>query len=356
MTFNRVPGTGVRPARPCRCECGCATRARRYPSDLTDAQWAELEPELPVMLCDTGLGGRPELHWRRTMINAVFYVLDSGCKWRSLPGDFPPWKTVYSLFARWAADGVLAAVTDLLRARVRQAQGRDPEPSAGVMDAQSVAESAEGVVPAATSGYDRHKNVNGRKRHVLADTAGLLIAVVVTPASTQDRAGAALLLKAARAAGRDRLAHVWADKGYVGSWRHWARRELGVTVEVVAQPPGQQGFHVLPRRWVVERTHAWITRRRRCARDYERLPEHHTAWAYLAAIFQMTRRLAAARDDNPSPTQGLETASISCQIDLNRDGLGRGAQVGASFPLTAVPDATRRVLFQPDSVHVGGKA
>ncbi len=132
---------------------------------------------------------------------------------------------------------------------------------------------------------------------------------MVTPASTQDRAGAALLLKAARAAGRGRLAHVWADKGYIGSWRHWARRELGVTVEVVAQPPAQHGFHVLPRRWVVERTHAWITRRRRCARDYERLPEHHAAWAYLAAIFQMTRRLAAARDDNPSPTQGLETAS-----------------------------------------------
>jgi putative transposase len=275
----------------------------RYPSDLTDEQWAALEPLLPVMLCDTELGGRPEKHWRRTMADALFYVLDAGCKWRSLPADFPPWKTVYSLFARWAADGALAAVADLLRARLRQAEGRHPEPSAGVVDAQSVQRSAEGVLPAATSGYDRYKKVNGRKRHLLVDTSGLLVAVAVTPAGTQDRAGAALLLKAARAAGRDRLAHVWADKGYSGTWRRWAARELGVTVEVVYQHPAQHGFQVLPRRWVVERTHAWITRRRRCARDYERLPGHHAAWAYLAAIYQMTRRLAAARPITPTPAR-----------------------------------------------------
>jgi putative transposase len=268
------------------------TRARRYPSDLTDGQWAALEPLLPVMLCDTPLGGRPERHRRRTMVDALLYVLDTGCKWRSLPGDFPPWKTVYSLFARWAADGVLAALAGLLRARVRQAEGREAEPSAGVVDAQSVQRCAEGTTGAV--GYDRFKKVTGCKRHVLTDTGGLLIAVVVTPAGVQDRAGAALLLKAARAAGRTRLAHVWADQGYSGLWRHWAQRELGVTVEVVAQHPAQQGFKVLPRRWVVERTHAWITRRRRCARDYERLPAHHAAWTCLAAIFQMDRRLARA--------------------------------------------------------------
>lgn len=296
MTFNRVPGAGAN--QP--CACGCAARVPRYPSDTTDEEWAALEPLLPVMLSGTALGGRPEKHRRRAMVDALFYVLDSGCKWRSLPADFPPWKTVYSLFARWAADEALAHVTDLLRARARQAAGRDPEPSAGVIDAQSVHESAEGVVPVATSGFDSHKKVNGRKRHLLVDTLGLLVAVVVTPASAQDRAGAALLLKAARAAGR-RLALVWADKAYNGPWTHWAQRELGVTVEVVAQPKGQKGFQVLPRRWVVERTHAWITRRRRCARDYERLPEHHRAWVHLAAIFQMTRRLAKTADDNPSP-------------------------------------------------------
>jgi putative transposase len=243
------------------------------------------------MLCDTELGGRPEKHWRRAVIDAILYVADNGCKWRNLPADFPPWKTVWGLFARWARDGVTADNTDRLRARARAAAGRNPEPSAGIIDAQSVRESAEGVVPAATSGYDQHKNVNGRKRHLLVDTTGLLIGVVVTPASTADRAGAAVLLKRARARGR-RLDLIWADKAYDGDWRHWARRTLGVTVEVVLQPKGQHGFHVLPRRWVVERTHAWITRRRRCARDYERLPAHHATWAEWAAIIQMTRRLA----------------------------------------------------------------
>ena len=299
MTFNPVPGTDATSSRACRCACGCVTRARRYPSDTSDEQWAELEPLLPVMLCDTPLGGRPEKHARRAMADALFYVLDSGCKWRSLPGDFPPWKTVYSLFARWAADGVLPVLASALRARVRAAAGRDPEPSAGVIDAQSVHECAEGTVAAATSGYDRHKKVNGRKRHLLADTLGLLVEAVVTPAGTPGKAGAALALKAARAAGRNRLACIWADSAYLGDWRHWAQRELGITVQVVAQPRRLHSFQVLPRRWVVERTHAWTTRRRRCARDYERLPAHHQAWVCLAAIYQMTRRLAAACDDNP---------------------------------------------------------
>jgi putative transposase len=295
MTFNPVPAAAAAGKRPCACSCGCATRARRYPSDLTDEQWAALEPLLPVMLCGTPLGGRPEKHCRRAMVDALFYVLDAGCKWRSLPGDFPPWQTVYSLFARWAADGALEWLAGLLRAGVRQAEGRQAEPSAGVVDAQSVQRCAEGTVRAAGVGYDRFKKVTGVKRHVLTDTGGLLIGIVVTPAGVQDRAGAALLLKAARADGRARLAHVWADHGYAGLWRHWAQRELGVTVEIVGQHPGQKGFVVLPRRWVVERTHAWITRRRRCARCYERTLAHHTAWVYLAAIYQMTRRLAATR-------------------------------------------------------------
>jgi len=210
MTLNRVLAGGATRAR--RCECGCAARVPRYPSDLTDEQWEQLEPLLPVMLCDTELGGRPEKHCRRAVADAILYVADNGCKWRALPADFPPWRTVYGLFARWAADGALEDVTDLLRARVRVAAGRDPEPSAGIVDAQSVAECAEGTVPAATSGYDFHKNVNGRKRHLLTDTMGLLIAVAVTAANAQDRAGAALTLKRARAAGRHRLAHVWAGK------------------------------------------------------------------------------------------------------------------------------------------------
>ena len=158
------------------------------------------------------------------------------------------------------------------------------------MDSQSVAESAEGVVPTATSGYDGHKKVNGRKRHILADTLGLLIAVVVTPASAQDRDGAVVLVLKARRRGR-RLRHAWAGNIYEGPWTRWAHSALGLEVEIVRRPD-LAAFQVLPRRWVIERTLAWITRRRRCARDYERLPAHHAAMVQWAAIFQMTRRLA----------------------------------------------------------------
>jgi transposase len=292
MTLNRVQAGHAKAGRQCECLCGCAQRERRYPSDLTDEQWAALEPLLPVMLCGTPLGGRPEKHWRRTMIDAMSCVVDNGIKWRALPADFPPWRTVYGMSARWKEDGVLADITDLLRAAVRRAAGRAAEPSAAIIDSQSVAESAEGVVPARTSGFDQFKHCNGRKRHLLADTMGLLIAVIVTPASTRDRVAGPAVLRQARRRGRRRLAHVWADKGYDGSWRDWAESTLGITVELVRQPRGQRGFHVLPRRWVIERTNAWISRRRRCARDYERLPAHHAAMVYWAAIIQMTRRLA----------------------------------------------------------------
>jgi transposase len=262
-----------------------------------------LEPELPVMLCRTELGGRPEKHWRRTMVDALFYVLDNGIKWRALPGDFPKWQTVYGLFARWRDDGVLAWLRDRLRARARAAGGRHPEPSAAIIDAQSVHESAEGVVPVATSGYDPHKKVNGRKRHVMTDTLGLLIDVAVSPASTADRDGAVVLLARSRRRGRTRLNLAWTDNGYTGdAWHAWSRRELGITIEIVRQDPDARGFHVLPRRWVVERTHAWISRRRRCARDYERLPQTQTAMVNLAAIFQMTRRIANTADNNPATT------------------------------------------------------
>jgi putative transposase len=297
MTLNRL--TAVRASAGPPCDCGCAQRTPRYPTDLTDSQWAVLEPLLPAMLCDTELGGRPEKHRRRTMIDAMFYLVDNGIKWRALPADFPPWKTVHGMLARWKADGVWADIADLLRGRVRAAEGRNPEPSAAVMDSQSVHESAEGVVPAATSGFDSWKKVNGRKRHLLVDTLGLLIAVVVGPASGQDRDAAAVLLRRARRRGRHRLALTWADNGYHGEYQEWSRQVLGITVEIVdraalAAARKREGFRVLPRRWVVERTNAWISRRRRCARDYERLPAHHEAMVQLAAIIQMTRRAAKA--------------------------------------------------------------
>jgi transposase len=290
MSLNPVlPGDAT---SGCSCPCGCATRARCYPTDLTDAQWAVLEPLLPVMLCGTVPGGRPEKHWRRTMIDAMFYVVDNGIKWRALPADFPPWQTVYGMNARWKKDGVLADITDLLRGRIRAAAGRHREPSAGVIDAQSVHESAEGVVPAATSGFDARKKVNGRKRHILADTLGLLITVLVTAASVQDRDAAVAVTRRARSRGRRRLTLIWADSGYEGPWTQWAQHALGLAIHIISRREDTTGFQVLPRRWVIERTHAWITRRRRCARDYERLPSHHEAMVRWAAIIQMTRRLA----------------------------------------------------------------
>lgn len=290
MSLNRVRAACATDTG--QCPCGCATRERTYPTDLTDQQWAVLEPLLPVPLCRTELGGRPEKHHRRTVINAIFYLVDNGIKWRAMPADFPPWRTVYGVVRRWGTDKVPQDLADELRAMIRRAAGRDREPSAAIIDAQSVHESAEGVVPAATSGFDPHKKVNGRKRHLLVDTLGLLIAVTVSKASLHDRDAGPALLRTARRRGRTRLAHVWGDKAYHGNWTTWAQHKLGITIEVVARPEGQKGFTVLPRRWVVERTNAWITRRRRCARDYERLPARHADMVRWAAIIQMTRRAA----------------------------------------------------------------
>jgi transposase len=199
---------------------------------------------------------------------------------------------VYGLLARWKKDGVLGDTCDLLRARIRIAAGRDPEPSAAIIDSQTVQESAEGVLPAASTGSDSHKRTDGRKRHLLADTLGLLIAVIVTPASTQDRDVAYALAHQARHRGRHRLHLIWADQAYEGPWTWWAFHVLGIAIHVVRRLDGQRGFVVLPRRWVVERTNAWVSRRRRCARDYERLPARHEAMVQWAAILQMTRRLA----------------------------------------------------------------
>ena len=289
MSLNRVPAAD---ATCGECPCGCFTRERTYSTDLTGQEWAVLEPLLPAPACLTGTGGRPEKHHRRTIISALFYAAGNGCKWRNLPADFPPWRTVYGFLRRWRAGRVLHDLVDDLRAIIRCAAGRSEKASAGIIDAQSVRESAEGIVPAAASGYDQHKNVNGRKRHLLVDTLGLLIAVAASAASVPDRDGAVMLLLAAGARGT-RPRHIWADHAYSGAaWIAWALDQLGTVIDIVEQPKGQKGFQVLPRRWVVERTNAWITRRRRCARDYERLVSQHEAMVQIAAIIQMTRRAA----------------------------------------------------------------
>jgi transposase len=229
------------------------------------------------------------VHARRVIVNAILYVNRTGCAWRYLPKDFPPWRTVYGYFKRWCDDGTLQQLHDRLRDQARAAAGRDPQPTAAAIDSQSV--KAADTVPRASRGWDNAKKVNGRKRHIAVDALGLVLAVVVTAASVQDRDGARpLLWNLARCCTRIRLA--WADSGYSAhKLATWAA-SLKITLEIVRKRD-PHAFEVLPRRWVVERTLAWITAHRRCARDYERLPESHEAMILWAMTSLMTQRLAA---------------------------------------------------------------
>ena len=268
---------------------GDRARARRYPSDTTDAQWALVDPLLPDPMWLGPQGGRREVHCRRTIVDAIFYVVDNGIKWRALPADFPPWSMVYNYFAPWEKAGVTVAVLDGLRDRARLREGRTATPSAAIIDSASV--KAAETVGTDSRGYDAGKKINGRKRHIAVDTIGLLLCVLVTAASTQDRDGAKpLLTQLTSACHRVRL--VWADGGYAGKLLDWARATRAITIKIVKRSDDMTGFVVLPRRWVVERTLAWIARHRRCVRDYERLPAHHEAMVRWSMIRITSRRLA----------------------------------------------------------------
>lgn len=263
-------------------------RARRYPTDLSDAQWAIIEPLLPDPGFLAGAGGRPESWCRRIIVDAILYVVDNGIKWRALPVDFPPDSTVFNYFAAWEKTRATARVLDALRDRIRLADGRAAEPTAAVIDSASVRGAA--TVGAGTRGFDAGKKVNGRKRHIIVDTLGLLLAVVVTGAGVQDRDGAKPLLELLTASCH-KVRLVWADGGYAGKLVAWAGDTLGLTLRIVKRSD-LPGFQVLPRRWVVERTLAWIASHRRCVRDYERLPAHHEAMVRWAMIRTTSKRLA----------------------------------------------------------------
>ncbi|WP_394468209.1 IS5 family transposase [Kutzneria buriramensis] len=271
-------------------------RDHRYPSDLTDAEWAVVEPLLPPPTAHPQ-GGRREKHPRRDLVDAILYVVRSGCSWRQLPVDFPPWETVYWYFTRWEQQRLTFRLLDALRARVRTDAGRDPDPSAGLMDSQTV--KGADTVGADTRGYDAGKKPGGRKRFIVTDTLGLLLAVVVLPACMQDRDGAKRLLLELHhrqhpllSTTRRRTRHLSADAGFAGALVEWARTTLRTTLEIVRKPPGQKGFSVIPRRWAVERTLAWLTGYRRLARDYERHPATSEAFIRWASIATMTRRIA----------------------------------------------------------------
>jgi len=265
------------------------TRPRCYPSDTSDVEWEVMAGYVPVGGASPTRGGRPVIYPRRDVVDAIRYLDHNGCQWRALPVDFPPRELVYHYFKTWNRDGTLSRMHNALRERVRIAEGRQADPSAGLVDSQSL-RGAE-TVGRSSRGYDAGKRVNGRKRHIVVDTCGLLLAVLVTGAQVQDRNAARLLLHALRTC-FPTIRLVWADSGYAGTLLDWAQTTLSLTVQIVAKLADQVGFVVLHRRWAVERTFSWINRCRRTVRDYERLPAHHAAMVQWSMVIIMTRRLA----------------------------------------------------------------
>jgi len=254
-----------------------------YPRDLTDTQWEYIKPLLPP----AKPGGRPRSLNMRLVVNAIFYVVVGGIQWRMLPREYPKWQSVYHYFRQWRATGAWQRIHDTLRAQVRLRAGRHKHPTAGCLDRQSVKRAAR---PGAR-GFAAGKQCAGRKRHLRVDTLGLLLGVVVTAASIQDRDGARLLLHR-RTGSCKKLRRMWVDGAYRGQLLDWALSHVRIVLQVVLRSDQQRGFVVLPRRWVVERTFAWLSQARRLSKDYEELPATSEAMIYVTMIRLMVRRLA----------------------------------------------------------------
>ncbi|WP_414166345.1 IS5 family transposase [Streptoverticillium reticulum] len=272
---------------------------------MTDAEWQVVREAMPVPAWLEGRGGRPEGYCHRQMLDAVRYVTDNGIKWRAMPVDFPAWDRVYAFFRRWRERGLVKELHDRLRGRLRLAEGRGAEPTAAIIDSQSVKAAAS--VPAATRGYDGGKKINGRRRHVITDCLGLLLVVLVTAGNVTDRQAARVLLPRLRERFR-KITLVWADGGYRGRLVTWTREKLQLTLEIVKRSDDMTGFVVLPRRWVVERTLGWLMRTRRLVRDFETLPASSEAFICFSLAMLMSRRLAR-RAPHPQPDRSRWAAA-----------------------------------------------
>jgi putative transposase len=254
-----------------------------YPTDLTDSQWDLIRDLIPV----PSARGRPRELDMRQVVNAVLYIAVTGAQWRMLPREYPCWQSVYGYFRRWRITGVWKRIHDTLRAQERQRIGRHKHPTAGSLDSQSVKASGW----PGKRGYDAGKRINGRKRHIVVDTSGLLLAVAVTPASVQDRDGAKHVLARLDGAAK-KLRLLWADGGYRGRLLNWVDQRFRFHLSIVPRPRDKPGFQVLPRRWVVERTFGWLMFNRRLVRDYEALPSTSETFIHIAMVRLMLRRLA----------------------------------------------------------------